>query len=194
MHAAALKQVDTAEYNPFEYIQTNISGSQNVVEAAIDVGVKKIVALSTDKACSPINLYGATKLGADGLLRQRPTTTRPGHHTRFSVVRYGNVMGSRGRVIPLFGRLKAEGKSPPDHRQADDPVLDHVAQAVEFVVRLVRPPPPPPPLPPPPPPPPPPPSPPPRDPEPGHPLVGDREALALGLQPGERGITNPGSP
>ena len=112
VHAAALKQVDTAEYNPFEYIQTNINGSQNVVEAAIDAGVKKVVALSTDKASSPINLYGATKLCADRLFISA-NHYAAGHETRFSVVRYGNVMGSRGSVIPLFARLAAEGQSLP---------------------------------------------------------------------------------
>ena len=104
VHAAALKQVDTAEYNPFEFVKTNVLGSQNVIEAAIDSGVKKVVALSTDKASSPINLYGATKLTADKLFI-------PGNHyaaaypTRFAVVRYGNVMGSRGSVIPFFAQL-----------------------------------------------------------------------------------------
>jgi len=112
VHAAALKQVDTAEYNPFEFIKTNVLGSQNVVEASIDAGVKKVVALSTDKASSPINLYGATKLTADKLFIT-------GNHyaaaygTRFSVVRYGNVMGSRGSVIPFFRRLGEEGKPLP---------------------------------------------------------------------------------
>lgn len=112
VHAAALKQVDTAEYNPFEFVKTNVFGSQNVIEAAIDTGVKKVVALSTDKASSPINLYGATKLTADKLFVS-------GNHyaaaypTRFAVVRYGNVMGSRGSVIPFFRRLAEEGNSLP---------------------------------------------------------------------------------
>ena len=95
IHAAALKQVDTAEYNPFEFVQTNIIGSQNVVEAAIDSGVKKVVALSTDKASSPINLYGATKLCADRIF-VAANHYAAGYESRFSVVRYGNVMGSRG--------------------------------------------------------------------------------------------------
>ena len=112
VHAAALKQVDTAEYNPFEYVQTNIIGSQNVVEAAIDAGVKKVVALSTDKASSPLNLYGATKLAADKLF-QSANHYAAGHETRFSVVRYGNVMGSRGSVVPFFKKLAAEGKPLP---------------------------------------------------------------------------------
>jgi len=112
VHAAALKQVDTAEYNPFEFVKTNVLGSQNVIEAAIDTGVRKVVALSTDKASSPINLYGATKLTADKLFVT-------GNHyaaayiTRFAVVRYGNVMGSRGSVIPFFAKLAAAGQSLP---------------------------------------------------------------------------------
>src|SRR5690349_19445895 len=104
VHAAALKQVDTAEYNPFEYVRTNVAGSQNVVEAAIDSGVRKVVALSTDKASSPINLYGATKLVADKLFVSA-NHYAAAHETRFSVVRYGNVVGSRGSVVPLFLRL-----------------------------------------------------------------------------------------
>lgn len=112
VHAAALKQVDTAEYNPFEYVQTNIIGSQNVVEAAIDAEVKKVVALSTDKASSPLNLYGATKLAADKLF-QSANHYAAGRVTRFSVVRYGNVMGSRGSVIPFFKKLAEDGKPLP---------------------------------------------------------------------------------
>jgi UDP-N-acetylglucosamine 4,6-dehydratase len=112
VHAAALKQVDTAEYNPFEYVQTNIIGTQNVIEAAIDTGVKKVVALSTDKASSPINLYGATKLAADKLC-QSANHYAAGYETRFSVVRYGNVMGSRGSVVPFWKQLAAEGKEIP---------------------------------------------------------------------------------
>ena len=100
-HCAALKQVDTAEYNPFEVIKTNIFGAQNVIEAAIDKGVKKVIALSTDKAVSAINLYGATKLCSDKLFVSA-NSYASGKNTKFSVVRYGNVMGSRGSVIPLF--------------------------------------------------------------------------------------------
>jgi UDP-N-acetylglucosamine 4,6-dehydratase len=112
VHAAALKQVDTAEYNPSEYVATNINGSQNVIDAAINAGVQKVVALSTDKASSPINLYGATKLVADKLFiaGNHYAATHP---TRFAVVRYGNVMGSRGSVVPFFRKLDAEGKSLP---------------------------------------------------------------------------------
>ena len=112
VHAAALKQVDTAEYNPFEFIKTNVLGSQNVIEASIDAGVKKVVALSTDKASSPINLYGATKLTADKLFITG-NHYAAAYETRFSVVRYGNVMGSRGSVIPFFAKLAAEGKPLP---------------------------------------------------------------------------------
>jgi UDP-N-acetylglucosamine 4,6-dehydratase/5-epimerase len=133
VHAAALKQVDTAEYNPFEYIQTNIIGSQNVVEAAIDAGVKRVVALSTDKASSPINLYGATKLCADRLFISA-NHYAAGHETRFSVVRYGNVMGSRGSVIPLFTRLAAEGQSLPITDKRMTRFWITLPQAVRFVV------------------------------------------------------------
>jgi FlaA1/EpsC-like NDP-sugar epimerase len=110
VHAAALKQVDTAEYNPFEFVKTNVVGSQNVIEACIDCGVKKVVALSTDKASSPINLYGATKLTADKLFISG-NHYAAAYETRFSVVRYGNVMGSRGSVIPFFRRLAEAGQS-----------------------------------------------------------------------------------
>src|SRR5699024_7036061 len=112
VHAAALKQVDTAEYNPFEFVKTNVLGSQNVIEASIDAGVKKVVALSTDKASSPINLYGATKLTADKLFITG-NHYAAAYDTRFAVVRYGNVMGSRGSVIPFFRRLGEEGKPLP---------------------------------------------------------------------------------
>ncbi len=133
VHAAALKQVDTAEYNPFEYVQTNIIGSQNVVEAAIDAGVKKVVALSTDKASSPLNLYGATKLAADKLF-QSANHYAAGYETRFSVVRYGNVMGSRGSVIPFFKKLAAEGKPLPVTDARMTRFWITLPQAVEFVI------------------------------------------------------------
>jgi UDP-N-acetylglucosamine 4,6-dehydratase (inverting) len=112
VHAAALKQVDTAEYNPWEFVKTNVIGSQNVIEASIDAGVKKVVALSTDKASSPINLYGATKLTADKLFITG-NHYAANYDTRFAVVRYGNVMGSRGSVIPFFKKLGDEGKPLP---------------------------------------------------------------------------------
>lgn len=111
VHAAALKQVPTAEYNPMECIKTNVNGAYNVIQAAIDTDVKKVVALSTDKAAAPINLYGATKLCSDKLfiaannMRGRPDLN-------FSVVRYGNVMGSRGSVIPFFMKKRSEGMLP----------------------------------------------------------------------------------
>jgi len=112
VHAAALKQVDTGEYNPMEFIKTNVLGSQNVIDAAIDCGVKKVVALSTDKASSPINLYGATKLTADKLFVAANNYSYA-TGTIFSVVRYGNVMGSRGSVIPLFQKITSEGNALP---------------------------------------------------------------------------------
>ena len=112
IHAAALKQVDTGEYNPLEFIKTNVLGSQNVIEAALDCGVKKVIALSTDKASSPINLYGATKLTADKLF-VAANNYGFSSGTIFSVVRYGNVMGSRGSVIPFFQDIAKQGKALP---------------------------------------------------------------------------------
>lgn len=133
VHAAALKQVDTAEYNPFECVRTNVIGSQNVVEAAIDAGVKKVVALSTDKASSPINLYGATKLTSDKLF-VAANNYGYSYGTTFSVVRYGNVVGSRGSVVPYFRRLSAEGRAIPitDYRMTRFWIT--LSQAVRFVV------------------------------------------------------------
>lgn len=133
VHAAALKQVDTAEYNPMEYVKTNILGSENVMLASIDAGVKKVVALSTDKASSPINLYGATKLTADKLFIS-------GNHysyargTKFAVVRYGNVMGSRGSVIPLFRQLASDGKPLPITDSRMTRFWITLPQAVQFVM------------------------------------------------------------
>jgi UDP-N-acetylglucosamine 4,6-dehydratase len=112
VHAAALKQVDTGEYNPREFILTNVIGSQNVVDAAIDSGVTNVIALSTDKASSPINLYGATKLTADKLFTAA-NVYGANSKTKFSVVRYGNVMGSRGSIIPLFQELASKGLTIP---------------------------------------------------------------------------------
>jgi UDP-N-acetylglucosamine 4,6-dehydratase/5-epimerase len=111
VHAAATKIVPTAEYNPFECVKTNILGAMNVIDASIDCGVKKIVALSTDKASSPINLYGATKLASDKLFVSANAYAGE-HDTTFSVVRYGNVMGSRGSVIPFFLSIKDSGVIP----------------------------------------------------------------------------------
>jgi UDP-N-acetylglucosamine 4,6-dehydratase/5-epimerase len=111
IHAAALKQVPTAEYNPFEAIKTNVMGAQNVIDAAMDGGVKRVVALSTDKAAAPINLYGATKLCSDKLFVA--ANNYKGHRDiKFSVVRYGNVMGSRGSVIPFFLQKRKTGVLP----------------------------------------------------------------------------------
>ncbi len=113
VHAAALKQIPSCEYNPFEAVKTNVYGAQNVIDAAIDKGVKNIVALSTDKACQPINLYGATKLCSDKLFIAGNSYVGS-KQTRFSVVRYGNVMGSRGSVVPYFQDLvKSGAKSIP---------------------------------------------------------------------------------
>ena len=108
IHAAALKQVPAAEYNPMECVKTNIHGAQNVIKAAIENEVEKVIALSTDKAANPINLYGATKLVSDKLFVAANNITG-GHRTRFSVVRYGNVVGSRGSVVPFFKKLIEEG-------------------------------------------------------------------------------------
>ena len=111
IHAAALKRVPECEYNPFEAIKTNVIGAQNIIDAAIDRGVSKIVALSTDKAVNPINLYGATKLCSDKLFIAGNSYVGS-KDTRFAVVRYGNVVGSRGSVVPLFLQLKEAGKLP----------------------------------------------------------------------------------
>lgn len=111
VHAAATKIVPTAEYNPFECIKTNINGAMNLIDACIDKGVKRVVALSTDKASSPINLYGATKLASDKLFVSG-NSYAGGHDTRFAVVRYGNVMGSRGSVIPFFMSIREQGVLP----------------------------------------------------------------------------------
>lgn len=111
VHAAATKIVPTAEYNPFECIKTNINGAMNLIDACIDKKIKRCVALSTDKACNPINLYGATKLCSDKVFVSGNSYSNP-DSTRFSVVRYGNVMGSRGSVIPFFMEKKGEGVLP----------------------------------------------------------------------------------
>lgn len=111
VHAAALKQVPAAEYNPFEAVKTNVHGAQNVIEAAIEQRVERVIALSTDKACSPINLYGATKLVSDKLFISG-NAYAGGTATRFAVVRYGNVVGSRGSVVPYFKQLASSGELP----------------------------------------------------------------------------------
>ena len=112
VHAAATKIVPTAEYNPFECIKTNINGAMNLIDACINQNVKRVVALSTDKASSPINLYGATKLASDKLFVASNSSYASGHKTCFSVVRYGNVMGSRGSVIPFFFSVKDQKELP----------------------------------------------------------------------------------
>ena len=116
IHAAAIKQVDTAEYNPTECIKTNINGAENVIDAALTCGVKDVVALSTDKACAPINLYGATKLVSDKLFTAA-NNIKGSKEIKFSVVRYGNVMGSRGSVIPFFIEKRKEGVLPITHAE-----------------------------------------------------------------------------
>ncbi len=110
IHAAALKQVPVAEYNPFEFVKTNVLGAQNIIEAALDNNVKQVIALSTDKAAAPINLYGATKLCSDKLFVAADNYA--GQRCKFSVVRYGNVFGSRGSVVPLFLKLSNSGTFP----------------------------------------------------------------------------------
>ncbi len=132
IHAAALKQVGACEYNPIEAIRTNINGAQNVIEAAIDRGVKKVIALSTDKAVSPINLYGATKLASDKLFVAGNSYVGD-KDTRFSVVRYGNVVGSRGSVIPFFKKIRETGKIPiTDERMTRFWIT--LDQGVQFVI------------------------------------------------------------
>lgn len=111
VHAAATKIVPTAEYNPFECVKTNINGAMNLIDACIDKRIKRVVALSTDKASSPVNLYGATKLASDKLF-VAGNSYAGGHDTRFAVVRYGNVMGSRGSVIPFFMSIRDKGVLP----------------------------------------------------------------------------------
>jgi UDP-N-acetylglucosamine 4,6-dehydratase len=135
VHAAALKQVPAAEYNPFEAIKTNIHGAQNVIDAALDRGVERVIALSTDKASSPVNLYGATKLVSDKLFVAANAYAGP-KPTRFAVVRYGNVVGSRGSVVPLFKRVASTGVVP-----ITDPQMTRfwitLDQGVDFVIACV---------------------------------------------------------
>jgi UDP-N-acetylglucosamine 4,6-dehydratase len=133
IHAAALKQVDTGEYNPMEFIKTNVLGSQNVIDASIDAGVKRVVALSTDKASSPINLYGATKLTADKLFVAANNYSFT-YGTTFSVVRYGNVMGSRGSVIPFFREMVASGKPLPITDLRMTRFWISIQDAVKFII------------------------------------------------------------
>ena len=136
IHAAALKQVPTAEYNPLEVIKTNILGASNLIDAAIDCGVKKVIALSSDKAVSPANLYGATKLCADKLFVSAGVYTGP-KDTRFSVVRYGNVIGSRGSIVPMLLDERCNGKVPiTDVRMTRFWIS--LRQAVEFVLLCIE--------------------------------------------------------
>jgi UDP-N-acetylglucosamine 4,6-dehydratase len=135
VHAAALKQIPACEYNPFEAIQTNVIGAKNVIDAAIDCGVKRVMAISTDKAVNPVNLYGATKLCAEKLFVQGNTYGFP-RGTVFACVRYGNVIGSRGSVIPLFESQRANGTVT-----VTDPEMTRfwitLEQGVEFVIRCI---------------------------------------------------------
>jgi UDP-N-acetylglucosamine 4,6-dehydratase len=135
VHAAALKQVPAAEYNPMECIKTNVHGAENVISAALDNDVEKVIALSTDKAANPANLYGATKLASDKLFVAANNITG-GHRTRFAVVRYGNVVGSRGSVVPLFIKLAREGASAlpvTDKRMTRFWIT--LGQGVKFVIK-----------------------------------------------------------
>lgn len=133
IHAAALKQVDTGEYNPMEFVKTNVIGSQNLIDSCIRNGVKKVVALSTDKASSPINLYGATKLTADKLFSAANNYSQS-YGTSFSVVRYGNVLGSRGSVVPFFRNLAIQKKPFPITDVRMTRFWITLDQAVEFVL------------------------------------------------------------
>jgi len=136
IHAAALKQVPAAEYNPFEAVKTNIIGGQNVIDAALSQGVKKVIALSTDKAAAPINLYGATKLTSDKLFIAA-NNYRGTHDIKLSVVRYGNVMGSRGSVIPFFMKQKETGVLPiTDERMTRFNIT--LQEGVDFVLQCLE--------------------------------------------------------
>jgi UDP-N-acetylglucosamine 4,6-dehydratase len=136
VHAAALKQVPACEYNPMEAIKTNILGSSNVIEAALDTGVEKVIALSTDKAVNPINLYGATKLAAEKLFVQSNAYAGARPSTRFSCVRYGNVVGSRGSVVPIFLKQRRNGKLTITDQRMTRFWLT-LEQGVRFVIRCI---------------------------------------------------------
>ena len=136
IHAAALKHIPTAEYNPFEAVKTNVIGGQNVIDAALSQGVKKVIALSTDKAAAPINLYGATKLISDKLFIAA-NNYKGKHDIKFSVVRYGNVMGSRGSVIPFFLKQKENGVLPiTDERMTRFNIT--LQEGVDFVLHCLE--------------------------------------------------------
>lgn len=136
VHAAALKQVPACEYNPMEAVKTNIMGTSNVVEAALDAGVKKVVALSTDKAVNPVNLYGATKLAAEKLTVQS-NTYAAGAATRYACVRYGNVVGSRGSVVPVFLKQRTTGKLTITDERMTRFWLS-LEQGVRFVIKCLE--------------------------------------------------------
>lgn len=136
VHAAALKQVPACEYNPMEAVKTNIIGTSNVVEAALDAGVSKVLALSTDKAVNPVNLYGATKLAAEKLVIQS-NAYAGGRATRYSCVRYGNVVGSRGSVVPLFLRQRETGKLTLTDERMTRFWLS-LEQGVQFVIHCIE--------------------------------------------------------
>lgn len=136
IHAAALKQVPAAEYNPFEVVKTNIIGAENIINVAIDNGVEKVLALSTDKAVNPINLYGATKLCAEKLFVSGNSYSGDAK-TRFSVARYGNVVGSRGSVVPLFLRLKDKGVLPITDKKMTRFWIT-LEDGVEFVMNCIN--------------------------------------------------------
>lgn len=136
IHAAALKQVPTAEYNPFEAVKTNVIGGQNVIDACLEMGVTRVIALSTDKAAAPINLYGATKLTSDKLF-VAANNIKGARDARFGVVRYGNVMGSRGSVIPYFWERRDDGVLPiTDERMTRFNIT--LQQGVDFVLMCLR--------------------------------------------------------
>jgi UDP-N-acetylglucosamine 4,6-dehydratase len=136
VHAAALKQVPACEYNPMEAVKTNILGSSNVVDAALDAGVQKVLALSTDKAVNPVNLYGATKLAAEKLFVQS-NAYAGGLATRFSCVRYGNVVGSRGSVVPIFLQQRSNGRLTVTDQRMTRFWLT-LEQGVRFVIRRIE--------------------------------------------------------
>ena len=136
VHAAALKQIPACEYNPFEAIKTNILGCQNVIDAALDCGVKKVIDISTDKAVNPINLYGVTKLASEKLFIQG-NSYAGGRETRFSCTRYGNVIGSRGSVVPIFLKQRQSGRlTVTDERMTRFWIT--LDQGVRFVIRNIE--------------------------------------------------------
>jgi UDP-N-acetylglucosamine 4,6-dehydratase len=139
IHAAALKQVPAAEYNPAEFVKTNIQGAMNVIDAAVDLGVERVIALSTDKACNPVNLYGATKLCSDKLFVASNSYVGARGNPRLAVVRYGNVLGSRGSIIPLWKQLIAKGAT---ELPVTDPTMTRfwisLPQAVDFVLKALE--------------------------------------------------------